>query len=96
MKNLVKASAYLGNLGSLSKEELLRYINQHCYVDTTDYNDLIDKLDVQLRKLYKIQHALEELGLEWNNNLDASIKEQFVETYKDSLKEEHLDRIFTL
>lgn len=59
-------------------------------------NELILKLQRQLNNLIKVQNDLEALGIEYDHDWTAYVKEQFISIHDGALTEEQKDLIYIL
>ena len=59
-------------------------------------NELILQLQHQIKKLIKVQNALEGLGVEYDHDWIAYVKEQFISIHDGALTEEQKDLIYML
>ena len=59
-------------------------------------NELILKLQQELKKLIEVQNALESIGVDYHHDWVAYAKEQFISIYDGALTEEQKDLIFRL
>ena len=59
-------------------------------------NELILQLQHQINKLTKVQNALEALGVDYDHDWNAYVKEQFISIHDGALTEEQKDLIYML